>query len=57
MKNLPNNDQEYDQLLARIVKGAEYLENPLIKSEDRNKGMVLYDELCHAAIRYRGGKP
>ena len=53
MRNLPNNDEEYDKLLERIVKGAEYLENPLIKPEDFEKGMKLYDELCSTAIEYR----
>ncbi|SDW64238.1 hypothetical protein SAMN05444487_10515 [Marininema mesophilum] len=30
-------DGEYNQLLARAVKGAVYLDNPLIKPEDREK--------------------
>jgi hypothetical protein len=55
MRNLPRNDEEYDALLGRIVKGAEYLENPLIKPADYKKGMALYDELCNIADKYRFG--
>lgn len=39
-------EQEYQKLLNRIVKGAEYLANPLIKPRDFEKGMLLYDSLC-----------
>lgn len=53
MKNTPKTEEEYFALLGRIVKGAEYLENPLIKQEDHAKGMKLYDELCEQAKRYR----
>ena len=55
MRNLPRNDDEYNELLARIVKGAEYLENPIIKPSDFKKGMALYDELCNIADKYRSG--
>jgi hypothetical protein len=55
MRNLPSNDEEYVKLLNRVVKGAEYLDNPLIKSEDFDKGMKLYDELSQAARYYRSG--
>ena len=47
------NDEEYFKILKRIVNGADYLENPLIKPEDYEKGMKLYDELCKAAREYR----
>ena len=58
MKNLPTNDDEYDKLLDRIVKGAEYLDNPIIKPDDYKKGMKLYDALFQAARHYRsGGSP
>lgn len=53
MKNSPENHEEYHALLDRIVRGAEYLDNPLIKPEDKAKGEVLYDELVRRAIRYR----
>ncbi|CAH1205731.1 hypothetical protein PAECIP111893_02404 [Paenibacillus plantiphilus] len=56
MRNLPSNDEEYNALLERIVKGAEYLENPLIKPDDYRKGMVLYDQLYESAIAYRAAK-
>jgi len=52
MKNTPDSEKEYFTLLDRIVKGAEYLDNPLIKPEDYAKGMKLYDALCETAIRY-----
>ncbi|CAM4099772.1 hypothetical protein L1N85_10805 [Paenibacillus alkaliterrae] len=55
MRNLPRNDDEYNELLARIVKGAEYLENPIIKPQDYKRGMALYDELCNIADKYRFG--
>lgn len=38
--------QEYQHLLSRIRRGAEYLDNPLIRPEDYQKGMQLYDLLC-----------
>ena len=47
-------EKEYFALLERIVKGAEYLENPLIKPEDYAKGMRLYNELCKRVLEYRG---
>lgn len=46
------NDEEYHKVLERIVKGAEYLDNPLIKPEDREKGMQLYDQLCQSIQDY-----
>ena len=53
MRNIPRTDEEYNELLSRIVKGAEYLENPIIREEDLKKGMKLYDQLCATAIEYR----
>jgi hypothetical protein len=50
-------DDEYFKLLERVVKGAEYLGNPLIKEEDKEKGMVLYDSLCTQALSLRNGDP
>lgn len=48
----PKNDEEYDAILERIVKGAEYLDHPLITESDKKKGMVLYDELVRIARSY-----
>jgi hypothetical protein len=48
----PENETEYFDLLARIVKGAEYLDNPLINEIDHAKGMKLYDELVERATKY-----
>lgn len=53
MKNLPENDDEYYKLLGRIVKGAEYVENPLITDEDKEKGIKLYETLVQTARAYR----
>lgn len=36
---------KYNDLLKRLVKGAEYLDNPLIKKEDYTKGMELYNQI------------
>jgi hypothetical protein len=47
-------EKEYFQLLDRIVKGAEFLENPLLDESKRQKWMKLYDELCEKAQEYRG---
>jgi len=52
MKSIPETEEEYFALLERIVKGAEYLENPLIKPEDYQKGMRLYDQLCEQVYAY-----
>ncbi|MBH8609128.1 hypothetical protein [Thermoactinomyces sp. CICC 10521] len=46
-------EAEYFELLDRIVKGAEYLENPLIRPEDYAKGLKLYNELCRRAQQMR----
>lgn len=51
MRNFPHD--EYNALLARIVKGAEYLDNPLIKTDDHAKGMKLYDDLVEQLIKMR----
>lgn len=37
-------DEEYNKLLERLIKGAEYLERNLTPAE-RAKGQKLYDEL------------
>ncbi|MBA4543973.1 MULTISPECIES: hypothetical protein [Thermoactinomyces] len=47
-------DEQYVEYLERIVKGAQYLENPLIKPEDYAKGMKLYDALCERVLQYGG---
>lgn len=46
-------EQEYNSILARLVKGAEYLENPLLSEKDRAKGQRLYDELEHKIRVYK----
>lgn len=47
------NFEEYEATLKRIVTGAEYLENPLIKPEDYAKGMKLYEQLVESILEYR----
>jgi hypothetical protein len=39
-------DHEYEELLSRIVKGAEFLENPNIHPDMYEKGLQKYDRLC-----------
>jgi hypothetical protein len=46
---------EYHQLLKRIVKGAHYLDNPLISPSERRRWEKLYDQLCQQAIQMREG--
>ena len=38
-------EKEYFQLLDRLVKGAEYLSNPMITEEDYKKGLALYNKI------------
>jgi hypothetical protein len=47
------NYSEYEAVLKRIVNGAEYLENPLIKPEEYEKYNKLYDQLVEIAMEYR----
>lgn len=48
---------EYFTLLERIVKGAEYLDNPLINEIDHAKGMKLYDKIVGQAHEYHRENP
>ena len=47
---------EYMKLLDRLVKGAEYLENPIIKPEDYEKGKKLYDQLEYEIMKVKRGE-
>lgn len=47
-------DKEYNETLKRMVKGAEYLENPLIKRTDYEKGLKLYNELERKILIHKG---
>lgn len=49
------NDEQYNEVLARIVKGAETLDHPLTTPESREKLMPLYDSLVEVARKYRIG--
>lgn len=46
-------DEEYEKLLERIVKGANFLDNPLIKPLEYERGMKKYDRLCDEAMEMR----
>lgn len=48
-----NQQNEYFKLLERICKGADFLSNPVIKDEDYEKHIVLYDNLCNQAMELR----
>lgn len=47
-------EEEYFSLLNRLVKGAQYLENPLIKPEDYEKGMRIYDAIAKQILKHKG---
>lgn len=47
-------EEEYQEALERLVRGAEYLSNPLIKPEDYERGMKLYNELERKILEYQG---
>ncbi len=56
MAGIPNrikNDAEYEEVLERMVKGAEMIDHPLTKPERRVELMKVYDALSDAAIAYR----
>lgn len=45
-------EEEYQQTLERIIKGAEMIDHPLTTPEKREKYMQLYDSLCEEAREY-----
>jgi len=45
--------RRYDELLERLVKGAKFLENPLIKPEVYEAGMRKFDRLWNEALEVR----
>jgi hypothetical protein len=49
------NYSEYEAVLKRIVNGAEYLENPMIKPQEYEKYNKLYDQLIYAVLDYKFG--
>ncbi|TKH43434.1 hypothetical protein C1I60_14155 [Paenibacillus terrae] len=53
--NRIENDEQYNEVLARIVKGAETIDHPLTTPERREKLMPLYDSLVEVARKYRTG--
>ena len=44
---------QYEALLARISKGAEYLERTDLSEAEREKGEKLYEQLCQEAADFR----
>lgn len=47
-------EEQYFEYLERVRKGAEFLDNPLIKPEDYKRGLKRYDDLCQRVLEYRG---
>ena len=51
------NDKEYEEILARLRKGAEYIESPEFqqKPDDyKQKALERYAQLTKAILKYRG---
>lgn len=46
-------EKDYYAVLLRIAKGADYIENPLIRPQDHAKATRLYDQLCQQASKMR----
>lgn len=44
-------EDEYMNLLDRVVKGANYLANPLLKRDEKDKAMKLYDALVEEVTK------
>ncbi|MDQ0417402.1 hypothetical protein J2Z48_001575 [Croceifilum oryzae] len=45
---------QYQQALARLVKGAEYLERTDLSPEQREQANQLYGELTREILTYQG---
>lgn len=48
-------DNDYDKLLERLVKGAEYLERTELSPAQRKKAQKLYDEIKQRVKAYKRG--
>lgn len=51
------NDKEYEEVLARLRKGAEYIESPEFqqKPEDhKRRSLERYNKLATAILKYKG---
>ena len=51
------NDQEYQNALARLRKGAEYIESPEFEAKDaghKQKALKRYAQLADAILKYKG---
>jgi len=51
------NDKEYEEVLARLRKGAEYIESPEFqqKSEEhKRKSLERYNQLATMILKYKG---
>lgn len=51
------NDKEYEEILARLLKGAEYIESPEFKAKpEEHKRAVLERcaKLSNAILKYKG---
>jgi hypothetical protein len=47
-------DEEYAELLRKIVTGAEYLDRGKLSPQMYERAMMRYDELCKLVKAYRG---
>ncbi|OYD06106.1 hypothetical protein [Paludifilum halophilum] len=51
------NEQEYEEVLSRLRKGAEYIESPefQMKSQEHKRvAMERYNQLSEQIMRYKG---
>lgn len=46
-------NRHYDELLDRLVKGANFLDNPLIKPEVYEAGMKKFERIWNEAMEVR----
>lgn len=56
MSTIPDrieDDVQYNEILARIVKGAQAIEDPLATDDERARYMRGYDKLCALVTEYR----
>ena len=51
------NEKEYEEILARLRKGAEYIESPEFKAkpeEHKRAALERYAQLSKAILKYKG---
>lgn len=45
--------KKYEDIEARIFKGADYLDNPFLEEPERTKANRLYDFLCEEYLQIK----